>query len=75
MKFRTWRVEFRTGIFEIEGNEKVILNQKKFKTYFEVLRNCENWLLTRIRTHHNAKKFTQIAQIIFGKPDLLFVDG
>ena len=47
----------------------------KFKIYFEVLCNCEKWLLRRIRTHCNTIKFTQIAQIIFGKPDLLFTDG
>ena len=63
------------GKFDIESNEKVKLNHKKSKIYFEVLRNCERWLLRRIRTHHNTGKFTQIVQIFFGKPDLLLNDG
>ena len=50
-------------------------NQMKFKIYFEVLCNCDKRLLRRIRTQHNTSKFTQTAQIIFGKPDLLFIDG
>ena len=45
----------------------------KFKVYFEVLYNCNKRLLGRIRTQHNTIKFTQTAQIIFGKPDLLFI--
>ena len=52
-----------------------MLNLKKLKIYFEVLFDCEKRLLIRIRTHHNTSKFTQITQIIFGKPDLLFIDG
>ena len=32
-------------------------------------------LLRRIRTQYNTSKFTQTAQIISGKPDLLFIDG
>ena len=52
-----------------------MLNLKKLKIYFEVLFDCEKRLLIRIRTYHNTSKFTQITQIIFGKPDLLFNDG
>ena len=37
--------------------------------------NCETRLLRRIRTHRNASKFKQIAQIIFRKSGLLFIDG
>ena len=51
-----------------------MVNQMKFKIYFEVLCNCDKRLLRRIRTQHNTSKFTQTAQIIFGKPDLLFID-
>ena len=52
-----------------------MLNHKNFKIYFKVLWNCKKQLLGRIRTHHNTSKFTPIAQIIFGKPDPLFIDG
>ena len=41
----------------------------------QVLCNCEMGLLRRIRTQYNTSKFTQTAQIISGKPDLLFIDG
>ena len=51
-----------------------MLNQEKFKIYFEMLCNCEKRLLTGIRTHHNTSNFTQIFQIIFGKRELLFTD-
>ena len=70
-----WWIEFRIGIFHIEGNEKVMVNQMKFKTYFQVLCNCNGRLPRRIRTQHNTSKFTQTAQIIFRKPDLLFIHG
>ena len=52
-----------------------MLNHKNFEIYFKVLWNCKKQLLGRIRTHHNTSKFTPIAQIIFGKPDPLFIDG
>ena len=52
-----------------------MVNQMKFKIYFEVLCNCDKRLLRRIRTQHNTSKFTQTAKIIFGKPNLLFIDG
>ena len=51
-----------------------MLNHKKFKIYFEVLWNCEKRLPKSVRTHHNTYRFTQITQIIFEKPDLLFTD-
>ena len=70
-----WWIELRIRLFDIEGNEKVMVNQMKFKIYFEVLCNCDKLLLRRIRTEHKTSKFTQTAQIIFGKPDLLFIDG
>ena len=76
MQFRKlWWIEFRIGIFDIEGNEKVIFNHKKLKIYFAVLCNCKKRLLRRIRTYHKTSKFTPIDQIIFRKPDLLFIDG
>ena len=52
-----------------------MLNHKKFKIYFEVLCNYKKQLLRRIRTNHNTIKFTQITQVIFGKPDLWFIGG
>ena len=52
-----------------------MVNQMKFKIYFEVLCDCDKRLLRRIRTQHNTSKFTQAAQIIFGKLDLLFIDS
>ena len=52
-----------------------MLYHKKFKIHFEVLCNSVKQILRRIRTHHSTSKFTLIAQIIFGKPDLLFIDG
>ena len=52
-----------------------MLNHKKFKIYFKVMYNCETRLLRRTRTHRNTSKFMQIAQIIFRKPGLLFIDG
>ena len=70
-----WWIELRIGLFDTEGGKKVMANQMKFKIYFEVLCNCEKWLLRRIRTQDNTSKFIQTAQIIFGKPDLLFIDG
>ena len=51
-----------------------MLNHKRFKIYFEMLCNCETRLPKRIRTYHNTCRFTQIAQIIFEKPDLLLID-
>ena len=51
-----------------------MLKHKKFKIHFEVLYNWEKWLLRMNRTHHNPSKFTQIAGIISGKLDLLFID-
>ena len=51
-----------------------MLNHKKFKIYFEALWNCEKRLPRRVRTHQNTYRFTQIAQIIFVKRDLLFTD-
>ena len=50
-------------------------NHKKFKIYFKVLFISEKLLLRKIRTHHNASKFTEVAQIVFGKHNLLFIDG
>ena len=44
----------------------------QFKIYFEDL--CEKRLLRRIRTHQNTSTFTLTAQIIFEKPELLFID-
>ena len=70
-----WWIKFRIGIFDIEGNAKVMVNHMKFKIYFDVICNCDNRLLRRIRTQHNTSKFTQTVQIIFGKPDLLLIDG
>ena len=52
-----------------------MVNQIKFKIYFEVLCNCDKRLLRRIRTQNNTSKLTQTGEIIFGKPDLLFIDG
>ena len=68
-----WWIELHIGLFDTEGNEKVMVNQMKFKIYFEALWNCDKRLLRRIRTQHNTSKFTQTTQIIFGKPDLLFI--
>ena len=51
-----------------------MLKHKKFNIHFEVLYNWEKWLLRMNRTHHNPSKFTQIAGIISGKLDLLFID-
>lgn len=56
-----WWIEFCIDIFHSEGKEKVMLNYKKFEIYFEVLCNCEKWLLRSIRIHHNTCKLTQIA--------------
>ena len=70
-----WWIEFRIGIFDIEGNEKVIFNHKKLKIYLVVLCNCKKRFLRRFRTHHNTSTFMPIDQIIFRKPDLLFIDG
>ena len=51
-----------------------MVNRKKFKMYFEVFCDCKKQLLRRTRTHHNTSKFTPIAQMILGKPDLLFIN-
>ena len=42
-----WWIKFRIRKFDIESNEKVMLNHKKFKIYFEVLCNCEKRLPRR----------------------------
>ena len=42
-----WWIKFRIGIFDIEGNEKVMINHMKFKIYFEVICNCDNRLLEK----------------------------
>ena len=52
-----------------------MVNQMKFKIYFKELCNCDKRLLRRIRTQNNTSKLTQTGEIIFGKPDLLFIDG
>ena len=52
-----------------------MVNHMKFKICFEVLCNCDNRLLRRIRTQDNTSKFIQTVQITFEKPDLLFIDG
>ena len=50
-------------------------NHKKFKIYFKVLFISEKLLLRKITTHHNASKFMEVAQLILGKHDLLFING